>query len=221
MLVATVTLIDVLYKHMISLSSFSIRKITQLKVNKVIQLLTLSYSVVLAGWGLITPIIAVYVVENIPNAGLEAVGIGTTLYLLTRSVAQLPIAYGLDRRKGEKDDFFALFTGLVLVGTAAFAYSGIINVWQLYVIQILYGLGDALIYPSWSSLFTRHLDKDKIATETSLFQAAADLSSALSASLGALLILKFGYHPVFIIVGVATWLGAFLLIPMYRSLYIK
>lgn len=206
---------------MTHLANFSLQRITQLRINKVIQLLTLSYSVVLAGWGLITPIIAVYVVENIPNAGLEAVGIGTTLYLLTRSVMQLPIAYGLDRRKGEKDDFFALFVGLVLVGTAAFSYSAISVVWQLYVVQILYGIGDALIYPSWGSLFTRHLDKDKIATENSLFQAAADLSSALSASLGALLILKFGYQPVFLIVGGATWLGALLLIPMYKSLYLK
>ncbi len=203
------------------LSKYSIHYIAQLKINKIVQLLTLSYSVVLAGWGLITPIISIYIIENIPNAGLEAVGIGTTIYLLTRSVMQLPIAYMLDKKRGEKDDFFALFIGLVLVGTAAFAFTAVVNVWQLYVIQILYGLGDALIYPSWGSLFTRHLDKDKIATETSLFQASADLSSALSASLGALLILKFGYHPVFLIVGAATWLGAFLLIPMYRSLYLK
>ncbi len=209
------------HRYMAFLSTISLRRIAQLKVNKVIQLLTLSYSVVLAGWGLITPIIAVYVVENIPGAGLEAVGIGTTLYLLTRSTMQLPIAYVLDKRRGEKDDFFALFIGLVLVGTAAFSYPAITVVWQLYVIQVLYGLGDALIYPSWGSLFTRHLDRDKIATENSIFQASADLSSALSASLGALLILKFGYQPVFLIVGGATWLGALLLIPMYKSLYLK
>ncbi len=183
-----------------------------------IKVLTLSYVFVLAGWGLVTPLIAVFITENVKGASLETVGLAMSLYALTRSFVQIPIARILDIKKGEKDEFITLVVGMLIVGITAISYIFVDIQIELYIVQVLYGIGDALIYPAWGSLFTAHIDKDEIATENSIYQTSADITTALSASLGAFLVVAFGYKLVFIIVAITTWMGVLLLPLMYSSL---
>lgn len=203
---------------MLHVNAHILRNIYTLKVNNVIKTLTFSYIFVLAGWGLITPLIAVFITENVTGAGLETVGMAMSIYALTRSFIQIPIARILDIKKGEKDEFISLCLGMVIVGTAALGYIFVRAPIELYVVQVLYGLGDALIYPAWGALFTSHIDKNEMATETSLYQTSADITTALAASLGAFLVVTFGYKPVFAVVAITTWLGVLLLPLMYSSL---
>ena len=203
---------------MLHINSKILRSVYSLKVNIVIKILTASYVFVLAGWGLVSPLIAVFITENVKGAGIETVGLAMSLYALTRSFLQIPVARFLDIRKGEKDEFVVLFTGMVIVGFTALGYTYVNSTATLFVIQILYGLGDALIYPAWGSLFMSHVDRHERATESSLYQTSADIATALSASLGAFLVVEFGYRPVFFIVAIATWMGALLLPLMYASL---
>lgn len=208
-------------KKMLSLGSRVIHNIGTLKINHIIKTLITSYVIILAGWGLISPIIAVFITDNVPNAGVETVGFAMTIYALTRSVIQLPVARHLDNKKGDSDEWYALFFGYIIVGIAALSYLKVNSIMILYIVQIIYGIGDALIYPAWGALFTKHADRSSVATESSLYQTSADIVTALSASLGALLVAKFGYSTVFLIVAITTFMGSFTLIPMFHQLKLK
>lgn len=195
-----------------------VKNLYDLKVNIVIKTLITSYVIVLAGWGMITPIIAVFITEKIPQATIETVGLAMSLYALTRSIVQLPIARFLDLKRGERDEFYSLFFGYLIIGVAAFLYSKVETIKVLYFVQFIYGIGDALLYPAWGALFMKHIDKRSEATESSLYQTSADITTAISASLGAFLVGAFGYQTVFSIVCAITLAACLTLIPLYKEL---
>src|SRR4030042_4678138 len=80
-------------------------------ISKVIKILTMSDILMMGGFGLLSPIFAVFITDTIQGGNVEVVGIATTIYLLTKSLCQLFAAEIIDKIKGERDDFWSMFIG--------------------------------------------------------------------------------------------------------------
>jgi len=74
------------------------------KINRVVRFLILSDLIFLSGWGLIDPIFALFVVRDVLGATIITVGAAISVYWITKSLAQIPIAIYLDKHEGERDD---------------------------------------------------------------------------------------------------------------------
>jgi MFS family permease len=188
-----------------------IRVNINIKIGRVVKYLVLSDLFLLLGWGLIDPIFSVFVIEHIVGATLITVGIAAAVYWILRSALEIPIANYLDRTPGEKDDFMALVGGLFLAGLSAFAFSVIDKVWELYLVQILHAIGFALYLPSWSSIFSRHLDHDRVSFDWSLDSTAAGLAAGVSGLFAGIVAAEWGFAAVFIVGGVLSLVAAFVL----------
>lgn len=182
-----------------------------LDVNRVIVFLTFSDFFILSGWGLIGPIFAVYITEQIPGAGVEAVGLASTVYLLLKSGLQVPLANLIDKIRGERDDFLAMLIGSLVMAIVPFLYIIINSIPQLFLAQAIYGIGGALSYPSWLALFTRHIDKNKEGWEWSMYYTITDLSGAGAAAIGGYLAKYLGFDFLFVLVAVLNLVGSLLL----------
>lgn len=193
-----------------------ITNILNFKINYIIKALIISYTIILAGWGMISPIIAIFITENIEGGTIETVGYAMTVYALTKSLLQIPISRILDITKGEYDEWIVLLLGYFLIAVSAFGFTFVNSILSLLLIQVLYGIADALIFPAWNALFTKHIDQKNIATESSIYQTSADISMALSASLGAILVARIGYTNVFYIVAIISLLAAITILPIRR-----
>jgi len=181
------------------------------KINRVIEYLTLSDILMLSGWGLINPIIAVFFTDQVKGGSVGLAGLASTTYFLVKSFVQIPVARYIDFKKGEKDDFRIMIFGSLIISLAAFLYIFVKFPWQVIIVQIIYGLGGALSYPSWLAIFTRHIDKREEGFEWSLYFSATDLCAALTAGLGGLLAVSFGYKLVFALVGIFSLMGTLFL----------
>lgn len=181
------------------------------RVNRVVLFLTYSDILLLSGWGLVQPILAIFLSEKIKGGGVELAGIAMTVYYLTKSVAQLPIAKIIDSTKGESDDYWLMVAGSLLTAVAAFLYMGVTLPWQVILIQIVHGLGGALCYPTWMAIFTRHIDKNREGWEWTMYFTSTDIGTALAAGLGGFLVATMGYNMVFWIVGITCLIGVVLL----------
>ncbi len=71
-----------------------------MKINNLIKFLTFSDILIVTGWGLINPIFAVFVTQQIKGGNLELIGLSSSVYYILRSVLQLPFARFIDKRKG-------------------------------------------------------------------------------------------------------------------------
>lgn len=178
-----------------------------LDISRVVIWLSVADFFLISGWGLVAPIFAVYITGQIEGAGLEVVGLASTIYFLLKSGLQVPLANLIDKIKGERDDFLAMFVGFVIATVVPLFYIVIKTVPQLFLVQALYGLGNALLYPSWLALFTRHIDKNKEGWEWSLYYTTIDLSGAAVAAIGGYLAKYFGFKSLFLVVSFFSFIG--------------
>ena len=183
-------------------------------MNKVIALLILSDIFLLTGFGLIEPIFAIFMIENLAGGTLVSAGIAVMLFLLTKSILQLPLANYVDKYEN-RESFLIL--GAIIISSVPFLYAASNSINHIYLIQILYGAGSALAYPTWLGLFSTNLDRKKENFEWALYSTAEGVGTALSAFIGAKLADMIGFRSVFIIVGILSLIGSVILFFLGRK----
>lgn len=184
----------------------------KIKASRIIKYFVLSDLFLLAGWGFIEPIFSVFIVEKIVGATLLTVGIAAAIYWILKSLLEIPISNLLDKIQGEKDDFLALILGLIIASFSAFAFSWVNQIWELYVVQIFHAIAFALYLPSWSAIFSRHLDRERVSFDWSLDSTATGISAGITGLLSGLIAEQFGFTTIFVWAGFLSMASAIVLI---------
>lgn len=187
-------------------------------INKVIKVLILSDLIFWSGWGLVSPIFAVFVLEKIQGGTVAVVGVATAIYWILKSLLRIPIGIFLDSRPSEEDDFWFLFFGLIITSLVPFGYLMARYPWHIYLLQILFAIGMAMALAGSSAIFTRHIEKGKEATEWGLEATSVGLGIGIAGGLGGLLVASFGFGIVFILVGILGIISAFILFSILKFL---
>jgi len=179
-----------------------------------LKLLILSDILIISSFGLIAPIFAIFIDGGIEGGSLVSAGLATTIFLVVKSSAQLPLSkYLIDK---EKHKTRLLVFGTFLIITVPFIYVFAEHVNTIFVAQAIYGLGTAFAYPAWFSLFITYVNKKHKGFEYAIYSTSVGLGMALSAFLGAKIAETFGFKPLFIFVGAIAFLGFLLLIVLDR-----
>ncbi len=195
--------------------------IKNLRLNKVIRHFILSDLLFFAGWGLVGPILAIFIFDRIIGADLIVIGTTTAIYWLTKSLFQVPVAIFLDKKKGEKDDFYVLIAGLTLAGLAAISFILAKTVPALYSAIFIQGLAFGLYTPAWSAIFSRHLDSENCSLNWSLDSTAIGLGSGIAAFAGGYVANIWGFEAVFMATGVLSFVSAFVLLSLPKLILPK
>ncbi|MDO8574985.1 MAG: MFS transporter [bacterium] len=186
-------------------------------INKVIRVLVMGDIMFFSAFGLIGPIFAVFVTNQIAGATVATVGFAAMVNLLVRAILQMPIARYIDRHKGEKDDFLFMVAGSTLISIVPFIYLFVETPVHLYIAQVILGIGGALTNPGWFAIFTRHIDKGKEGTEWTLENVGVGLAAAGAAAIGGILAERLGFHNLFLIVGILSLVGLIIQISLYST----
>ena len=181
-------------------------------ISKIIKILILADLIFWSGWGLISPIFAVFVVEKIQGGTVAVIGIATAIYWILKSILRIPIGLFLDNRPGEEDDFWFLFFGLIIASLVPFGYLMASNPSHIYLLQAVYAVGMAMAFAGSSAIFTRHINKGREATEWGVEATSVGLGIGVSGGLGGLLVASFGFNIVFVLVGAFGFLSAIVLL---------
>ncbi len=183
-----------------------------IKVGRIVKYFVISDLFFLAGWGFIEPVFSVFIIQKVVGATLLTVGIAAAIYWILKSVLEIPIANFLDTTPGEKDDFTALVGGLFLAALAAFSFSWIHEVWQLYAVQVVHAIAFAFYVPAWSAIFSRHLDKERISFDWSLDSTVGGVAAGIAGLFSGLIAQELGYTAVFVAAGILSMIAALILI---------
>ena len=192
-----------------------------MKINKVIKILITSDIFLNSGWGLLAPVFAIFILQNIQGGNAKVAGFAAMTYWIVKSSLQIPIGKYLDKNHGEKDDLYFLILGTILVGFVPFGYLVSSLPWHIYLCQILQAVGMAMVIPPWDAIFTRHIDKGKEAFEWGLESTTLGFSAGIAGAIGGLLVAFVGFKIVFIMVGSFTFLAAALLFLIRKELIPK
>ncbi len=156
---------------------------------------------------------------NVLGGSVEVVGIAMALYLVVKSLFEIPVGIYIDRSKSEKDDLYTAIIGTVLTAASIFAYNFVTEVWHLYLVQVAYGISAAISHPGWYSIFPKHIDKHKEAFEWSMYDVLLGLGMAAAAAIGGFLADQLGFNALFNVAAVFTLSGAVLLLMIRKKIY--
>jgi len=183
----------------------------KIQINKIVKYLVLSDLVFWAGWGLITPVFAIFIVDRIQGGTAFVVGIASAIYWILKSILRIPIGMFLDKTIGERDDYWFLTVGLFMAAFVPFGYAIATLPWHIYMLQVFYAIGMAMSLSGWTAIFTRHIDKGKEATEWGIDATSVGLGAGISAAIGGWAVTQFGFALVLIAVGILGLIGASIL----------
>jgi DHA1 family quinolone resistance protein-like MFS transporter len=178
-------------------------------MNRTIKLLMMSDVFVLTGFGLIDPILAIFIKDNLVGGTIFAAGMASTMFLLSKALVQLPFSRYVDKHE---DSLFGLILGTFLIAIVPFVYIFADHIYYVYAAQIIHGIGCGLSYPTWLVLWTNHLDKKHKSFEWSTYHTLSGVGTAITASVGAAVAQYIGFTATFIVVGILSLLGCCFLI---------
>jgi len=190
-------------------------------INKIVKVMVFSDLSLLFGWGLINPILAIYIVGSIKGGDARVAGIAIGIYWLAKSILQIPIARYLDENHGEKDDYYALIGGTLLASFSPLGFIFATLPWHMYALQGLHALGMAMAIPSWSGIFTRHIEKGKEAFCWGLDSSALGFGAGVAGILGGATAEIFGFIPLFIGASVLGIIAALLFLLIRKDILPK
>lgn len=182
-------------------------------MNRTLKLLVFSDIFVLTGFGLISPIMAIFIKENLIGGSIIAVGIAAAITTILRCILQMTFAYIAK----PKHRFVMAVAGTFFIAVVPFIYLFSTNVTHIYIAAIVHGLGAGLANPAWFSLFAANLKKNARGWEWSLYSSSVGIGTALAAFIGSQLATKFGFTPVFIVVGILSLVGSSILLGLSRA----
>ena len=177
-------------------------KTMKLGVNKVIRILISSDILLQGGWGLIGPIFAIFLTKQIRGGSLEMVGFVAATYWITKSIIQPFIARRLDKNHGEKDDILFLIAGMYVANLIPLGYIFSSQPWHIFVLEFIRGLAMACVVPTWSGIFTRHIDRGREAFSWSLESTGLGFAAGIAGAFGGILATAVGFKTVFVLTSV-------------------
>jgi predicted MFS family arabinose efflux permease len=189
-------------------------------LNKVIKILITSDFFLQAGWGLSGPIFAIFLTKQI-HGTIETVGFVAAVYWITKSIVQPFIARQLDKNHGEKDDFIFLVVGMYIANLIPLGYIFSSQPWHIFTLEFIRGLAMACVVPTWSGIFTRHIDKGREAFSWSLESTGIGFAAGLAGALGGFLASTLGFSSVFILVSAFGIISSSTLLLIRKRIFAK
>lgn len=187
-------------------------------INKVIKTLILSDIILLTGIGFMSPIFAIFIANNIYGGDIRIAGFAASIYWITLSIVLIPFGKYLDKKHGEKEELYFIVFGNILISFAVFGYVFANLIWHIYLLQIIYAIGMGMNIPGYTTIFTKYIDKEKIAFSWSTRAALVGVGVGTAGSLGGLVVHHFGFPVLFIGIGIFVLFSACLPLLIRKNL---
>jgi MFS family permease len=172
---------------------------------------------VTSAFGLLLPLLAVVITERISDATLLQVGYAVAVYAVAKALTQLLVARYSGESSAIKLRLKILAIGGVLLTLVPLAYLFVGSVMMLFVVQALWGIGEALVAPAWFSLFNQSLPEARESRAWQWRETVGLILTGLAAMAGGWLANVGNYGLLFIGMTMLTGLASWFSIRLYRA----
>lgn len=194
-------------------------------LNKIIKALIISDFFLNLGWGLVSPVFALFILENVTKndsfRAAEVAGMSALFYWIAKSLMEIPIGYLLDKKNGEKDDFWFMVLGTFITALVPLGYIFSTTPSHIYFWQVIHAIGMAMALPSWLAIFTRHIDKGKEGFQWGVETTSIGVGAGIAGGLGGILVGYFGFNIVFVLVTVLNLASGICLLFVKNNVFVK
>jgi len=190
-----------------------------LKLNKVIKYLIYSDLVFYTGWGLVSPIFAIFILNYIAGGNALAVGVAAAINLIVRSSLRVP--FGIYADGSQRKSYNFMFWGLLISALVPLGYLISKSSWHIYILQGILGAALAMSTAGWTGIFAKYMDRGKESTEWGIDAVAVGIGPGIAGAIGGLAVTWFSFNLVFIAVTIFGLIGTMLLLFVRKDILKK
>lgn len=180
--------------------------------NRAIRILLATNGMILIAGAMLGPIYALFV-DRIGGDLLDASFMFAAFAATAGFVTLLSGKYS-DRVK-ETEVIVAL--GYSIMALGFFSYIFVSSLMTLLIVQIIIGFGEAVYAPSFDALYSKHLSKGKAGRQWGAWEASNYFTIAFGALSGGLLVTRFGFNAMFVVMGLLCVFSALFILYLPRK----
>lgn len=162
--------------------------------------------------GLFGPFYAVFVDEI--GGGAVVAGSSYSIYAIAAGIL-LFITSRFEDRVDRTDKL--IVAGYLLTAVAFFSYTLVEKPVHLFLVQGLVGIATSIKSPAFDELYSQNLDRGKEASEWGVWESMAWIVTGLSALTAGIVVERFGFDTLFILMGTFSVFGTLLSLRLLRD----
>lgn len=178
------------------------------QINPVVKSFIISETFLWSAWNFVTPIFAIFVVNNIEDGNVQIAASAFSVYLIARVFSELLSGRYL-LGKTEREKFILTIVGILLVSLAYVGFAFSRTILFLFIFYAVAGIGLGIATPAKNSLFSTHLDHNKEPSEWGIYDAVTFIGMALATALGGFIAGQYGFQFLFFLASLINLLGIF------------
>jgi DHA1 family quinolone resistance protein-like MFS transporter len=170
--------------------------------NFYLRLVFVSNGVFVFAASLIGPIFAIYLNEL--KVDVIEIGLTSTIFMASSTLCLAIISVYGDR---EKHRSRYLILGFMIRCVAWLSFIFVDSIFQIYIIQIILGIGEAVGSTSFDVIVAEHLDEGDHVKDYSIWRLIQSFAAALAALVGGIIAQEYGFDMLFIFMSILAFLS--------------
>ncbi len=171
-------------------------------MQKELRILLFSSALFILAGGLFGPIYAVFV-ERIGGDLLTAGG-AYSAFAIAAGVLLFFISRWEDHVKHQEK---LVVLGYLFSAAGFLGYLMIRNPIDLFIVQIIFGLGEAIGTPAFDGLYSKHMDRGKFISEWGMWESMNLILTGVAAIAGGFLATVYGFRSLFVLMFILSIFG--------------
>ena len=184
-----------------------------LPFNQAIRILLATNGLVRVAGAMLGPIYALFV-SDIGGSLLDA-SYAFAIFALAAGITTLISGKYSDKIT---ENEYVVILGYIMMAVGFLGYLFVDSMGTLLVVQIIIGIAEAIYFPAYDALYSKHLDKDKFAREWGAWEAMNYFAITLGAVIGGVLVTLFGFDIIFILMSLLCFVSAIWLFLVPRKI---
>lgn len=166
----------------------------------------------------LSPILGIFINDRLIGGSIFAAGLATTLVFFVKAIILIPIGEYNDRDPGNRREFNTFVAGIFIMSAVPISYLFITRIEHFYLSQIVYGIGFALYYPGWFTIWTRFVDGAREGRSWSVYGALTSLTMGIAAVVGGYIAEFMSFNTVFAAVAVFGFISTIFLFMVRKEI---
>lgn len=178
--------------------SFLGRNPSHFQVNTIVKAYIMSDSLLWSAWNFVTPIFAIFVVNDLNGGNVQTASLGFSTYLLFRVIFDLFSGRFL-LKSSDKRKMTMAVAGMLCISIAYLGFAFTKEVTLMFFFYAVAGVGLGIATPAKNALFSLHLDKNKETAEWGVADAVIFSGMAIASTIGGIIAKFFGFQTLFLL----------------------